>query len=481
MFLSSEVAPFAKTGGLGDVSAALPVALHRRGHDVAVFMPLYGRIDKKKTQFRPVESLQNLRIPFGGHTYIISIYAATLPGSSLEVFFVSCPAMYARHAIYSHDPDEHQRFLLLCYAALTCAQRMRFSPHIVHCNDWQTAPVPMLLRTRFAWDKEIFGRTKTVLTIHNLNYQGRFPAHILPETGMADSAHLFHQDQLREGLINFLLHGILYADAVTTVSPTYAKEIRSPEHGAGLDPFLRARSASLFGILNGVDYGVWSPERDGLIPHRYSAEDLSGKDRCKQALLKRANLPSVPGVPLFGVISRFAGQKGFDLLPSVLPRLLHEQRFQLVVTGSGEHRFEHMFRQLAQQFPHQVRFQNAFDNEMAHWIEAGSDFFLMPSRYEPCGLNQMYSLKYATVPVVRKTGGLADTIDLWNPRTKQGNGIVFDDYESGAVRWAIMAALHLYADRAAYRRVQQNGMAQDFSWEHQVQAYEALYTHVGNA
>jgi starch synthase len=268
LFLSSEVAPFAKTGGLGDVSAALPRTLHRRGHDVRVFMPLYSRIDPKKTQFRRVESLRELPIVVGSHVFRVSIFAATLPGSTLEVFFVYCPALYGRPGIYSHAADEHLRFLVLCSAALTCAQKMRFAPDVVHCNDWQTAMTPLLLKTRFAWDQQIFGRTKTVLTIHNLNYQGMFPASVLGDTGLGDASHLLHQDQLREGRINFLLHGILYANAITTVSPTYAAEIRQPDAGVGLDGHLRNRGPAVVGILNGVDYEEWSPQVDRLIPQR---------------------------------------------------------------------------------------------------------------------------------------------------------------------------------------------------------------------
>lgn len=475
LFLSSEVAPFAKTGGLGDVSAALPRTLHRHGHDVRVFMPLYARIDQKKTAFRRVESLKDLSIILGRRVFQVSIFAATLPGSTLEIFFVHCPQLYSRASIYSHDADEHLRFLVLSYAALECAQRMRFSPDVVHCNDWQTAMVPLLLKTRFSWDQQIFGKTKTVLTIHNLNYQGMFPASVVPETGLADSAHLLHQDQLREGRINFLMHGILYANAITTVSPTYSREIRTPEFGVGLDGVLRGRGQAVMGILNGVDYEEWSPEADRLIPRRYSASDLAGKELCKQALLQRAHLPSFPDVPLIGIVSRLAGQKGFDLFPQALPRLLQRHRVQLIVTGSGERHFERMFRQLAVQFPTQVRFNNAFDNEMAHWIEAGSDFFLMPSRYEPCGLNQMYSLKYGAVPIVRKTGGLSDTVQLWSPRTQTGTGIVFETYDAYGLYWALSEALKTYKDRAAYRQLQQNGMAQDFSWDHQVGTYERLY------
>lgn len=478
LFLSSEVAPFAKTGGLGDVSAALPAALHRKGHDVRVFMPLYSRIDQAKTKFRPIESLQRLRIPVGPRTFEMSVFAAPLPGSDMEVFFLHCPQLYGRHGIYTHDPDEHFRFLALGYGALICAQKMRFAPDVVHCNDWQTALVPMIMETRFAWDKQIFGKTRTVLTIHNLNYQGMFPSSILPDTGLSDSAHLFHQDQLREGRINMLLHGILYSNSINTVSATYSKEIRTPEYGVGLDGYLRARNNAVFGILNGVDYGEWNPEHDKHLPAHYSASDLSGKEQCKQWLLKKFRLPYVKDVPLFAIVSRLAGQKGFDLIPQALYPLLARERMQLVVQGTGERHYARMFRELESRFPLQVRFHNHFDNALAHQMEAGADFFIMPSRYEPCGLNQLYSLKYGTVPIVRKTGGLADTVQLYSPRTGVGTGIVFEHFEARALNWGIKMALDAWKDGTAYRRMQQSGMAQDFSWDSQVTQYEQLYTRV---
>ncbi|MEN9800622.1 MAG: hypothetical protein RL653_4319 [Pseudomonadota bacterium] len=476
LFLTSEVHPFAKTGGLGDVSAALPAALNRHGHDVRVFMPLYGRIDPRKTPLRRVESLRDVRVSFGGRTWTLQVFAAPLPGTKLEVFLLHCPQLYGRAGLYTHDADEHLRFLVLTWGALTCAQRMRFAPDVVHCNDWQTALGPLLLKTRFAWDREIFGNARTLLTVHNLNYQGRFPSSVVPDTGLSDSAHLFHQDQLREGMVNFLLHGILYADAITTVSPTYAREIRTPEYGAGMDPFLRARAASVFGILNGIDDQEWNPAVDAHLPARYSAAELPGKLACKQRLLESAHLPFRPDVPLFAIVSRLAGQKGLDLLPDAMPRLLHRNRMQLVVLGSGERRFERIFRELERRFPRQVRFQNKFDVGLSHRIEAGADFFLMPSRYEPCGLNQMYSLRYGTVPVVRRTGGLADTVEPWNPRTGEGTGIVFEHYDAAGLSWAVETALQLYRDRAAYAQVQQAGMSRDFSWDAQVSKYEQVYS-----
>lgn len=478
LFLSSEVSPYAKTGGLGDVSAALPRYLAKLGHDVRIYLPFYSSIgDKAEGKKLALERAHpDFDVQSGPHRYSVSVIAAARPGDA-QLFLVGCPPLYHRPSIYTHDPDEHLRFLVLCRAALESCQRLGFSPDVIHCNDWQTGFLPLLHRTRYSWDR-LFAASRTLLTIHNLQYQGGFGAHILPDTGLGDSAHLFHQDQLAAGRINFLLHGILYADGISTVSPTYAKEIQTEPLGAGLDGLLRARSSTVVGILNGVDYDEWSPERDPHIPHRYDAHDLSGKAKNKQALLARMGLPAVPGVPVIGIVSRLAGQKGFAVLDEVMPTLLRRHGFQLVVLGNGESRFEAMFSRLARTFPKQVAFYQGFSNPLAHLIEAGADMFLMPSVYEPCGLNQMYSLRYGTVPIVHKTGGLADTVTPWLPQAggaRPGTGIVFEHHDPAGVRWAIETALVGYRDQAAWQRTMRAGMAEDFSWDKQALIYEELY------
>jgi starch synthase len=475
LYVASEVARYAKTGGLADVSAALPRYLQGAGHDVRVVMPYYSRVDDKGASLDVV--LRDLEIRLGPHRYDVSIVRAERPGET-PVHLVHCPALYHRPGIYTSDADEHLRFLVLTRAALEMCGRMQFAPDVIHANDWQTALAPLTLRVRYSWDR-LFAGTRTLLAIHNLQYQGVFRADILADTGLADAANLFHQDQLREGRLNFLLHGILYADGIVTVSPTYAQEIQTEEHGANLDPFLRARSTTVVGILNGVDYHEWSPERDALIPARYSANDLAGKATDKAALLARMGLPHVEGVPVIGIVSRLAGQKGFTLVGDVMPTLLRRHRFQLVVLGSGEPRYEQLFAGLAGAFPRQVAFYQGFSNELAHLIEAGADMFLMPSRYEPCGLNQMYSLRYGTVPIVHKTGGLADTVQLWDPRDRTGNGIAFDHFTPEGLGWAIEAALGLYRDPAAWRALMANGMAANFSWDAQGKLYEELYRRLG--
>jgi starch synthase len=467
LFVSAEVAPFAKTGGLGDVSAALPRHLARHGHDVRVFVPFYSRVSTGGRVFEAVDNVRDVEVRLGRHHYRFSLYRSRLPASELDVYFVHCPVLYHRPGIYTTDPDEHLRFLLLGRAALESAQRMGFAPDIVHCNDWQTGLLPLTMRTHYAWDK-LFARARTVLTIHNLMYQGTFRADTLPDTGLADSAHLFHQDQLRDGRINHLLHGILYADAVTTVSPTYAREIQGPEQGAGLDGFLRARQGALFGILNGVDYEEWSPETDKHIPHPFSAADLSGKARDKEALVRNMGLPPADGAPVTGMVTRLAWQKGIDLLFEAAPPVLARHDMRFIVLGSGEPRFEDLFRDLQRRFPGKVCFYNGYNNDLAHLIEAGSDMFLMPSRYEPCGLNQMYSLRYGTVPIVRKTGGLADTVDA-------ETGFVFERYAPDALRGAWELALVAWRRPELWRRLMLAGMGRSYSWDEQVRKYERIY------
>ena len=471
LFVSSEVAPYAKTGGLADVAAALPRALRALGHDVRVVLPFYSAVDLKGAQTEVV--VRDLAIRVGPHHYTVAIAAASRGGD--VTYLVHCPALYHRASIYTGDPDEHLRFLVLTKAALELAQRQRFAPDVIHANDWQTAMLPLYLRCRYAWD-QLFARSRTLLTIHNLNYQGAFPARVVGDLGLDDSIHLLHQDQLRADRVNFLLHGIMYADGISTVSPTYAHEIQTPEHGAGLDGFLRARSGRVVGILNGVDYDEWSPERDTFIPHRYDARDRRGKAADKRALLARFQLPHVDGAPVLGIVSRLAGQKGFALVGETLPELLRRHPIQLVVLGSGEKRFEKLFHDLAAAFPRQVGFHRGFSNALAHLIEAGSDLFLMPSVYEPCGLNQMYSLRYGTPPIVHRTGGLADTVAPWNPGTGTGTGFVFEHHDRAGLKWAIERALATFRDPVQWSRLVGNGMAEDFSWGTQAKLYELLYT-----
>ncbi len=477
LFVASEVAGFAKTGGLGDVAAALPRALAGHGHDVRIVMPMYARAQGSGRPFERV--IREATLDLGGTRVHYSVYESSLPGSKVPVYLIRCPSLYDRPSIYTQDHDEHLRFTVLNWAALQICQRLRFEPDIVHANDWQTSLLPLLLRTMFAWD-QLFEKTRTVLTIHNIGHQGTFDAGVLWQTGLGPAAHHFHQDQMREGRINYLLTGILYTNAISTVSPTYAREIQRDEQGVGMAPFLRERREVLFGILNGIDEDVWNPEIDTYLPARYTADDLTGKELCKQNLVTTAGLPYREDVPVFGIVSRLVWQKGFDLCGAVLPRFLARTGAQLVVLGPGEPQFEQLFHQLAKRFPRQVAYRRAFSEEVAHLVEAGSDVFLMPSRYEPCGLNQMYSLRYGTPPLVHRTGGLADTVTPFDRRTGRGNGFAFEHFDEGGLSWALGQALAAWgtgrgADRERWRVLQRNGMAARFGWNERVTAYEQLY------
>ena len=476
---SSEFAPLAKTGGLADVAAALSSYLHRSGHDVRVLIPFYSSIDTTGLVIEAVSNLQNVPIRIGAWQLHYSIDRTTLPGTSLPLYLLRCPALYNRDHIYTAGGDEHMRFVLLSRAAIEMCQRMRFAPHIFHCHDWHTALIPLYLRSVYAWDR-LFEKTRSVLTIHNIGYQGSFPADVLPDLGLDGAEHHLHQDDLNIGRINFMKTGVMYAHLLTTVSPTYAREIQGATYGMGLEMFLRERMGSLIGILNGVDYAEWDPQTDALIPSNYSPDQLRGKAECKRELMKQLGLADSHGQPLFGLVSRLAGQKGIDLIENVVPGLLAQRDFSLAVLGSGERRYEDFFERLQQAFPGRVCFYRGYSNELAHMIEAGADAFLMPSLYEPCGLNQMYSLKYGTVPVVRQTGGLADSVELVDPRAGTGTGIVFEDYTASGLHWAIQAALDLYQDQALWHEIMRNGMAMDFSWERQGELYVDLFRSLSN-
>ena len=475
-FASSEVAPFAKTGGLSDVSAALPASLHAAGHDVRVFLPFYAAIELEAWDFRLHSLVHHVPLRFGSTEYHFSIFRAQLPGSGRQVYFVYCPQLYARDALYTDDPDEPIRFALLSRAVLETCQREKWAPDVIHCNDWQTALIPAYLRSIYAWD-ELFATTRTVFTIHNLGYQGVFPAEVVDTLGIPDPGHYFSLEELQAGYLRFLQVGIEHADWLTTVSPTYAEEIQTEEHGFGLHGLLRKRRHVLTGILNGVDDKLWNPRTDRHIAVNYGPETLELKEQTKQALLEDLSLPYEEGVPVIGIITRLAGQKGINLLVEPLPRILGERDLRLVVLGSGESTIEQFFEKLQASFPDKVCFYRGFHAQLAHMIEAGADFFLMPSLYEPCGLNQMYSLAYGTVPIVRKTGGLADTVFAFDPSTGTGNGIVFEEATAAAAGWAINTALDLYADESAWKRLRSNGIENaDFSWDRAAASYIDLYT-----
>ena len=472
--VSSELAPLAKTGGLADVGAALSAFLDHKGHDIRVLIPFYSAIDTTALKITPNPSLQNLSIQIGNHNLSYSIDTTSLPGTTLNIYLLRCPELYDRAGIYTDDSDEHLRFIFLSRVAIEMCQHMGFAPDIFHCHDWHTALVPLYLKIHYAWDK-LFENTRTVLTIQNIGYQGIFDARVLHDMGMQDLPEKLHQEDLALDRVNFLKTGVLYSDLLTTVSPTYANEILGPTYGMGLQDLLRQRRDSLVGILNGVDTDEWNPRKDALIPYPYDARAISGKKKNKLALMVELQLDSSDDMPLLGIISRLTSQKGIKLIQEVVPALLQQRRFALAVLGSGEARYEQFFSALQQRHRDRVCFYHGFSNKLAHMIEAGSDMFLMPSRFEPCGLNQMYSLRYGTVPIVRRTGGLADSVQLFEPGSGEGTGIVFDDFNSSALDWALNAALDLYQDKKSWRKLVRNGMAMVYSWKRQGQIYIDLF------
>ena len=472
--LASEATPLSKTGGLADVSAALTKYLHSAGHDVRLFTPLYKSIDRVKLAARPLQTLQQFDVPVGAHHYVFSALTAHLPGSAAPVYLLDCPALFNRSTLYTTDADEHLRFLAFTRAAFIACQRLQWSPRILHCNDWHTGFAPLFLKALYDQDP-LFKNTRSLLTIHNIGYQGIFNASAVEDLGLGAKSSLLHQDDLRAGKISPLRHAILYADAITTVSPTHAHEICTDQYGMGLQDSLRARGDALSGILNGVDYDDWDPRHDRHISQHYDPDHLAVKAELKREFIGRVGLDIAPDVPLGGIVTRLAQQKGIDIMFESLPRVLSRRRFGLVVLGSGDAQYEAFFTKLQADFPGRVAFQRGYDDPLSHWIEAASDLFLMPSLYEPCGLNQMYSLRYGTVPIVRKTGGLADSVEHYNPDTGAGTGIVFNDFDNTALEWALNTALDLYATPVHWQRMVRNGMHRDFSWQHQGGKYVELY------
>jgi len=471
--LSSEFVPYAKTGGLADVAGALIRELRALGHEIRAFMPLYSTVRRSHSDLQPVTELQQVALTVGIE-YKYSLQRATFPGTDAAMYFVDCPALFDRPSLYTNDPDEHRRFLLFTRAVLDSCHRLAFAPDVFHCNDWHTAFLPLYLKTLYRSDG-VLSRSKSLMTIHNVGYQGVMASSAIPELGLGSSAPQLDQDDLTHGVINALKTGIKYADRVSTVSPTYAREICASALGMGLQSALRSRPDGVVGILNGVDYREWDPRHDPYLSVHFDPDSLRGKSTNKLTLIARLNLKQPKSSPLIGMVTRLAEHKGIDLLLDVLPALLQVKDFGLAVLGSGDAKYETFFADLARRFDGRVAYAPGFDEPLAHRIEAGSDMFLMPSRYEPCGLNQMYSLRYGTIPIVRKTGGLADSVQHFDPSTRSGTGCVFNDYDAPGARWAIETTLSWYANPQSWRQLMRNAMAQDFSWTRQIHEYESLY------
>ncbi|MBK9170909.1 MAG: glycogen synthase GlgA [Bryobacterales bacterium] len=463
LMAASEVAPYAKSGGLADVLGALPAALGRCGPvEPAVLLPCYRGISLEGAE----RVYHALPVWVGGFHYDCALWRT---GGDSPVYLLDCPPLFDRPGLYGENgadyPDNHARFAVFSRAVLEVARRV-FRPDVIHCHDWQTGLVPAYLRGRWGMDPTFLG-IKTVLTIHNLGYQGVFPASVLPQTGL-DSVQ-YHPDGAEYwGQVSYLKAGIVYSDAITTVSHSYAEEIQTPEYGLGLDGVLRNRRDALTGILNGVDYGTWDPRHDPSIAAPYSAGDLAGKAACKRDLLRSFGLGAeAEKRPLLGVVTRLTPQKGSELILEIAGQLAAEGA-TLVVLGSGDPDLERDFQKAARASAGALAVRIGYDDGLAHRIEAGSDMFLMPSRYEPCGLSQIYSLRYGTVPVVRVTGGLGDTID-------EETGFRFSEYSAAALLACVREALQAYRDRESWTARMKRGMAKDFSWDRSAAGYVRLY------
>ena len=470
LFVASEGLPFSKTGGLADVVEALPKALAAQGHEVAVVLPRY-----RGTEAIAVV-IPSLTIPMGGARLRFPAIADGALVGGVRYFFVDDPAYFDREGLYGEAgkdyPDNAERFAEFCRAAIEVTKHI-WPADVFHCHDWQTALVPVLLRTSYSDDPAVKD-IPVVFTIHNMGYHGQFTRDVLDRVGLP--ATLFHPEGIEFfGSVNFLKGGLVYSDYLTTVSRKYAQEIQTRQFGNGLDGVARKQADRLVGILNGVDYAAWDPAKDVLIAAPYSAKDLTGKEACKQDLLEVFGLPREHlERPVIGIVSRFADQKGFDLIAEKAHELMKED-LALVVLGTGDKKYERLFSALAATYPGRVGVKIAYDNLLAHKVEAGADMFLMPSRYEPSGLNQMYSLKYGTVPIVRATGGLDDSIEPFDVEHGTGTGFKFYEYSGEALLYAVRQALHHYMDERIWRRIQLNGMAKDFSWKGPAREYANLY------
>lgn len=479
LFATAEAVPFAKTGGLGDVCGALPGQLAERGVNVTLVMPAFRQT---KQCGQPIEHTGiEFEVPIAGTPVSGTLLKSHLPGTDVPVYLVDHPEYYDRPELYREGGadynDNCERFVFFARAVLEVIERIAPETQVVHCHDWTTGLVPVYLKALEGRNVE-YDRIASLFTIHNLAYQGAFWHWDMELTGLGWK--YFNWQQLEfYGKLNFMKGALVFADAVSTVSPTYAKEIQHAEHGCGLEGVLQDRSSDLFGVLNGCDYQVWNPETDPHIPMQYGIENfVAGKAACKRELQQELGLPDRPETPLISIVGRLADQKGFDLIAPLIPQLASRGAVQWAILGTGEPKYHELLQGLAQQFPEQMGVRLEFSNPLAHRLEAAGDLFLMPSRYEPCGLNQMYSLRYGTVPVVRATGGLADTItDATDHALNAGtaNGFSFIEYNPDALAATIERALSLYRSPDAWRRLVRTGMEQDWSWRTSAEQYLSVY------
>ncbi len=469
LMVASEGVPYVKTGGPADVIGALPQALRRLGHDVRVVLPRYNSIDPERWQLLPVVS--NLSVPLQ-HTTVQVRALQTLPELAVPFYFIEAPHYFQREKLYGYN-DDGDRFILFCRAALELVRALDWAPDIIHCHDWHTAIIPNWTKTIYKKDR-LFASAATVYTIHNLAYQGIFGYRILEVAGIAEEGFTYPELPDLANVVDLMGRGILFADTVSTVSPSYAKEILTPEFGERLDPLLRQRSDRLYGILNGIDTALYNPATDSHIISSYDAFSLDHRPANKLALQERTKLPVDAGIPLIGIISRLTDQKGFDLLDQIAVPLL-EQGVQLIVSGTGDQHYHSMFQRLAAHYPQQVSIHLTFNQEISQQIYSGSDMLLMPSRFEPCGSTQMLAMRYGSIPIVHRTGGLADTVQDFLPLANAGNGFSFARYHPFHLFAAVVRALEAYQFTDAWRDLMHRAMLADYSWDASAEQYVALY------
>ena len=473
---ASEAVPFAKSGGLADVVGSLPKYLRDLGHDVRLVMPRYYMIDREKYGLKVLPGV--LTVPMGilGNEYC-AVYEGVIPDSDIPVYFLEHEGYYGRGGLYDEGnvefPDNDRRFIFLSKATLELCKLLDFHPDVIHAHDWHTAAIPLLLNTAYKNDRHV-GKAASVLTIHNMQYQGSFPPATMEILAVGWEQYTFLGVE-KDGRVNLLKGGIYNATLLSTVSEGYADEIKTPQYGCGLENVLRERSADLFGILNGVDYSEWDPETDRYIAAHYSADTMQGKTFCKAELQRVMGLPEAADLPLFGVVSRMVKQKGVDFLAAALPEIL-QLDLQLVMLGEGEPWAHFYFGGMAAKHPDKMKVIVGYDNALSHMIEAGADFFLMPSAFEPCGLNQMYSMRYGTLPIVRATGGLEDSVENLDERSLQGTGFKFKDLTAGAIFDTVGWAVYTWYNRKeTIRHLRFNAMQKRFTWEGAAGKYEELY------
>lgn len=477
---ASEVTPFAKTGGLADVGSALPKSLKDMDHDIRVIMPQYRIINERKYVLRDVIRLQDIPVQMGKKEIRINVKAAFIPNSKVQVYFIDYKPFFFREGLYV-DPktgkefqDNADRFTLFAKGTLETLKKLQWQPDVLHCNDWQTGLIPLFLKTLYA-DDPFYTKIHTLFTVHNFVYQGIFHQKCLASFNMNETFPIKGLGILKDGKCNYLQAGLVNSDILNTVSITYSQEVQSsPEYGCGMESLLQKRKKDFYGIVNGLDETVWNPETDDYIPENYSITDLEGKEKAKELLIEKLQIDINESTPLIGVISRLTMQKGFDLISDVLEDLM-QLDVSMVILGVGDKKYETLFKKTENKYKKKFRFLATFDESLAHLIAAGADMFLMPSLQEPCGLTQLFSLKYGTIPIVHQTGGLADTITPFHPSKKTGNGFVFKKPKTDQMFAAIKEALKLYQTPDVWKKVIQNAMKEDHSWKVSSQKYIQLY------